>query len=132
MKLARITAILFASVCSAQHTYRSPYLADPALLIGYVDSCAALWTKVYDSQSGGYYTNVGRTGNALNTVKHTMNHSRDAYGFIRAYQIGPRCGSRPGYAVSPNGRSRDCLFAPVVAKLKPVSTQTIKLNLVVP
>ncbi len=80
-------AFLFPLLATAQHTYRSPYLADPSLLIGYVDSCAAFWSKAYDAQYGGYYTNVGRSGNALNSAKHTMNQSRDAYGFVRAYQM---------------------------------------------
>jgi mannose/cellobiose epimerase-like protein (N-acyl-D-glucosamine 2-epimerase family) len=87
--MKNLIVMLFAlpTLLSAQLSFRSPYLADPSLVAGYVDSCAAFWTKAYDTQYGGYYTNINRTGGNTNTAKHTMNQSRDAYGFIRAYQM---------------------------------------------
>jgi mannose/cellobiose epimerase-like protein (N-acyl-D-glucosamine 2-epimerase family) len=87
MRLLLFAALAAPLLVSAQQSYRSPYLADPSLIAGYADSCAAFWTKVYDTQYGGYYTNVNRMGGNTNTAKHTMNQSRDAYGFIRAYQM---------------------------------------------
>ena len=68
----------------------SPYLNDPDRAIGYVDSCARFWMKAYDSVQGGFYMNIDRTGNLISawgTGKNTLNQSRDAYGFLRAYQM---------------------------------------------
>ena len=71
-------------------TVTSPYLNDPDLAIGYVDSCARFWMKAYDSVQGGFYMNIDRTGNLIRswgTGKNPLNQSRDAYGFLRAYQM---------------------------------------------
>jgi mannose/cellobiose epimerase-like protein (N-acyl-D-glucosamine 2-epimerase family) len=86
MKKSLLIFLAIPLLASGQ-PYKSPYLANPSLLAGYVDSCAAFWTNVYDAQYGGYFTNVGRTGNVLSNSKNTMNLSRDAYGFVRAYQM---------------------------------------------
>ncbi|MGE5498050.1 MAG: AGE family epimerase/isomerase, partial [Syntrophothermus sp.] len=87
MKLKFFFLFLLPAFISAQQAYRSPYLSNPLLITGYVDSCASFWIKAYDAQYGGYYTNINRTGGNTNTAKHTMNNSRDAYGFIRAFQM---------------------------------------------
>jgi len=74
---------------SAQ-TLRSQYLVNPDLAIGYVDSCARFWFKAYDSVRGGFSMNIDRTGNLITswgTGKNTLNQSRDAYGFLRAYML---------------------------------------------
>ncbi len=72
---------------SAQYQIKSPYLANPSLAIGYVDSCAAFWLKAYDSTAFGFFTNIDKTGGHTGNEKNLQTESRDAYGFIRAYQL---------------------------------------------
>lgn len=72
----------------AQYVIRSPYLSDPGLAIPYVDSCALFWSKAYDATYGGFYTNVGRSGNIKTPYdKYVVTESRDAYGFARAFML---------------------------------------------
>ena len=72
----------------AQYTVQTPYLSDPTLAIGYVDSCASFWSQVYDSVNGGFYSNVGRQGNIKTPYdKYVVSESRDAYGFTRAFML---------------------------------------------
>jgi mannose/cellobiose epimerase-like protein (N-acyl-D-glucosamine 2-epimerase family) len=60
----------------------------PEMTFGYVDSCAKFWTQAYDESDGGFYININRQG-ALSgsSIKNTLNQSRDAYGFVRAFQM---------------------------------------------
>jgi mannose/cellobiose epimerase-like protein (N-acyl-D-glucosamine 2-epimerase family) len=91
----RLTVILWlfavfspARPILGQYVVRSPYLSDPGLVIPYVDSCAAFWSKAYDATYGGYYTNVGRSGNIKTPYdKYVVTESRDAYGFARAFML---------------------------------------------
>ena len=72
----------------SQYTVRSPYLADPTLAIGYVDSCAAFWEKAHDSLNGGFFTNIGRSGNVKTPYdKYLLSQTRNAYGFVRAFML---------------------------------------------
>lgn len=73
----------------SQYNFRSQYLQTPEMLFGYVDSCAKFWMKAYEPTSGGFYTNINRQGNlnGTSTIKNTLNQSRDAYGFVRAFQM---------------------------------------------
>ncbi len=86
-----LCVILFAPSIQAQsYTVRSPYLIDPDLAIGYVDSCARLWMRAADTVQGGFFTNVNRQGYALTawgTNKDVLSQSRDAYGFTRAFML---------------------------------------------
>jgi len=86
-KLLLLFIIVLSFTSYAQHQVKSPYLLNPSLVIGYADSCAKFWTKVYDPQYGGYYTNVGKTGNITGTTKNMQTQSRDAYGFVRAFML---------------------------------------------
>ncbi len=66
----------------------SPYLNNPDLALGYVDSCATFWINAHDTLFGGYFTDIGRTGNVLNLNNKAMiSQSRNAYGFARAYML---------------------------------------------
>lgn len=74
----------------AQYVVRSPYLNNPALAIGYVDSCAQFWMNTLDEVRGGYYTNIDREGNVITawgTNKNLLTQTRNAYGFTRAYML---------------------------------------------
>ncbi len=78
------------SINAQSYTVRSPYLLDPDLAIGYVDSCARLWIHAADTIQGGFFTNVNRQGYALTawgTNKDVLSQSRDAYGFTRAFML---------------------------------------------
>ena len=58
--------LLFISLgARAQYTLISPYLTDPSLSIGYVDSCAQFWMRTLDEDRGGYFTNIDREGDVI-------------------------------------------------------------------
>lgn len=66
----------------------SPYLNNPDLAIGYVDSCATFWINAHDTLFGGFFTDIGRTGNVLNlNNKYMLSQTRNAYGYARAYML---------------------------------------------
>ncbi|MFQ5652659.1 MAG: AGE family epimerase/isomerase [bacterium] len=65
----------------------SPYLQNPEMAIGFVDSSANFWRSVYDSQLGGFYSDVDKFGNAIGSTKHLISQTRNAYGFVRAYML---------------------------------------------
>lgn len=74
----------------AQYTVVSPYLNNPALAIGYVDSCAQFWMNTLDEDRGGYFTNIDREGEVITawgTNKNLLTQTRNAYGFTRAYMM---------------------------------------------
>ena len=74
----------------AQYTVNSPYLQNPELAIGYVDSCAQFWLNAYDENLGGFFTNIDRYGNVITswgTNKNMLTQARDGYGFVRAYML---------------------------------------------
>ncbi len=86
--LVCLVCLLSRPAANAQYTPISPYLNDPTLAIGYVDSCARFWAQVYDSVNGGFYTNVGRQGNIKTPYdKSIISETRDAYGFVRAFML---------------------------------------------
>jgi mannose/cellobiose epimerase-like protein (N-acyl-D-glucosamine 2-epimerase family) len=88
--LVIVVLLEFTAAHASAQNVQSPYLANPDLAIGYVDSCAAFWFKAYDSVQGGFYMNIDRTGNLITswgTGKNPLNESRDAYGFLRAYML---------------------------------------------
>jgi len=74
----------------AQYTPISPYLNNPNLAVGYVDSCAQFWMQALDESRGGYFTNIDREGNVITawgTNKNLLTQTRNAYGFARAYMM---------------------------------------------
>ncbi len=74
----------------AQYVTVSPYLSEPTLTIGYVDSCAQFWMNALDETRGGYFTNIDREGNIITswgTNKNLLTQTRNAYGFARAYMM---------------------------------------------
>lgn len=74
----------------AQYELKSPYLIEPELAIGYVDSCAQFWMNTLDQNRGGFYTNIDRVGNVISswgTNKNLLTQTRNAYGFVRAYMM---------------------------------------------
>ncbi len=80
--------VLLAQQLFSQYTITSPYLKEPELMFGFVDSCAKFWMKAYDPVNGGYFVNINRQGAPFGTsLKNTLNQSRDAYGFTRAFQM---------------------------------------------
>lgn len=79
---------LFIQLLSSQYVFKSQYLQNSELTFGYVDSCAKFWMKAYDPVGGGFYVNINRQGNLSgSSIKNTLNQSRDAYGFTRAFQM---------------------------------------------
>ena len=94
MKVFQLPAFLLliclALPLSGQYEGVSPYFNDPALSIGYVDSCAQFWMNTYDGARGGFYTNIDREGNVISawgTNKNLLTQSRNAYGFARAFML---------------------------------------------
>jgi mannose/cellobiose epimerase-like protein (N-acyl-D-glucosamine 2-epimerase family) len=78
-------ALLSGSACAQ---YLSPHLNEPERSIAYVDSCARFWMPTWDEGSGGFFTNIGRTGQVSGgRNKNLQTQSRNAYGLTRAYQL---------------------------------------------
>lgn len=75
-------------ILTSQYQFKSQYLQNPEMMFGFVDSCAKFWMKAYDPVNGGFFVNINRQGNPFGTsLKNTLNQSRNAYGFIRAFQM---------------------------------------------
>ena len=74
----------------AQYSPTSPYLQNPALAIGYADSCANFWLQTWDNQRGGFYTNINKDGSVITnwgTNKNMLTQARNSYGMVRAYML---------------------------------------------
>jgi len=86
-----IFAILFlfiSQTTTAQYQVKSQFINNPELLIDYVNDCASFWEGVHDDTYGGFFVEVGKTGNILdNNKKSLVSESRDAYGFARAFML---------------------------------------------
>jgi len=79
---------LFTSQSLAQYQVKSEYINNPELLIDYVNDCASFWERAHDDLYGGFFVEVGKTGNILNyNNKSLVSESRDAYGFARAFML---------------------------------------------
>lgn len=90
--LIRVTFAIFlitliTSTSHAQYQVQSPYLLQPELLIDFTEDCATFWEGVHDETHGGFYVEVGKSGNVMNTTKSIVSESRDAYGFTRAFML---------------------------------------------
>ncbi len=86
--LTLFVLLFIAAPISAQTL--SPYLMNPELNHGYVDSCAVFWMGVWDSEHGGFYTNVDREGDPRldwGSNKNMLTQSRNLYGIVRAYMM---------------------------------------------
>ena len=89
----KVTALLFLSLVinlRAQYVPTSPYIQNPELAIGYTDSCAQFWLQTWDSQLGGFFTNIDKDGSVITgwgTNKNMLTQSRNAYGMVRAYML---------------------------------------------
>jgi mannose/cellobiose epimerase-like protein (N-acyl-D-glucosamine 2-epimerase family) len=90
-RFVTLAVLLLAVPIAAQPVLQSEHLADPALLVDYVDTSARFWLNVYDADDdGGFFTNVDREGNVINAWgrnKNVMTQSRDAYAMVRAFQL---------------------------------------------
>lgn len=72
----------------SQYQVKSQYVEEPELLIDFVNDCADFWVGVHDDTYGGFYVEVGKSGNVFNTNnKSIVSESRDAYGFARAFML---------------------------------------------
>jgi mannose/cellobiose epimerase-like protein (N-acyl-D-glucosamine 2-epimerase family) len=93
-RIALFSAVLMLTFISssamAQYVPTSQYLLNPELAIGYVDSCAHFWLQTWDTQLGGFYTNIDKTGHVITswgTNKNMLTQARNAYGMTRAYML---------------------------------------------
>lgn len=85
-----ILSALLSLQAQGQYAIHSPYLREPERMLGYVDSCAAFWSKTGDPVKGGYYTNIDRSGKVITSWgknKNMITQSRHAYGFVRAFML---------------------------------------------
>ncbi|MFZ0389290.1 MAG: AGE family epimerase/isomerase [Calditrichia bacterium] len=91
LKIYHLLIILqfcFVIELPAQQNLTSPHLQHPEKVIGYADSCAKFWVQTYDTALGGFFTEVGRSGNILSyNHKNVMTQSRNAYGMVRAFML---------------------------------------------
>ena len=80
--------LLVSQATFAQYQVKSQFINNPELLIDYVNDCASFWEGVHDDTYGGFFVEVGKTGNILdNNKKSLVSESRDAYGFARAFML---------------------------------------------
>ncbi len=80
--------LLVSQTTIAQYQVKSQFINNPELLIDYVNDCAAFWEGVHDDTYGGFFVEVGKTGNILdNNKKSLVSESRDAYGFAKAFML---------------------------------------------
>ena len=65
----------------------SDFLKAPEKSIDFVIKTAEFWKMPYDSEYGGFFTNVERDGSPVKgeTLKTILTQSRNAYGFTKAY-----------------------------------------------
>lgn len=82
--------ITLFSLLNAQYTIKSPYLINPDLSIGYIDSCATFWLQTWDHSSSGFFTNINKYGDLIVGIpanKNMLTQTRNAYGLTRAFMI---------------------------------------------
>ncbi len=66
----------------------SEMLNDPDLAIDFVADCADFWIAARDDEQGGFYSFVEQDGSVGDDrAKSLVGQSRDAYGFVRAFQL---------------------------------------------
>jgi mannose/cellobiose epimerase-like protein (N-acyl-D-glucosamine 2-epimerase family) len=90
LKLTALITLGFFTHLDAQYVPTSPYIQNPNLAIGYVDSCAHFWLQTWDNQLGGFFTNIDKDGSVIiswGTNKNMLTQSRNAYGMVRAYML---------------------------------------------
>ncbi len=90
MKKILLLLLFVNLIIIAQYQLKSPYLINPSKSIGFVDSCAQFWLSSWDNSSGGFYTNVSKTGSVISNWglnKDMLTQSRNAYGLTRAYMM---------------------------------------------
>ena len=66
-KFILLFIFLFQTISFSQYTPTSLYLQNPELVIGYTDSCANFWLQTWDNSIGGFYTNIDKFGNVINS-----------------------------------------------------------------
>jgi len=72
----------------SQYEVQSQYINEPELMIEFAEDCALFWQGVHDDTYGGFFVEVGKSGNILNNNnKSLVSESRDAYGFTRAFML---------------------------------------------
>ncbi|MGB3617946.1 MAG: AGE family epimerase/isomerase [Catalinimonas sp.] len=82
--------LLMLSSAQAQYVPTSNWVKDPAEGRIFAQECADFWTQARDDDDGGFYTWVNRTGAGLvngNTKKSLVTHTRNGYGFARAFML---------------------------------------------
>jgi mannose/cellobiose epimerase-like protein (N-acyl-D-glucosamine 2-epimerase family) len=90
MKNYLLLLLLLSTSIFSQYQLKSPYLINPEKNIGFIDSCALFWMNTWDNNSGGFYTNISKTGYVISNWglnKNMLTQSRNAYGLTRAYQV---------------------------------------------
>jgi mannose/cellobiose epimerase-like protein (N-acyl-D-glucosamine 2-epimerase family) len=66
----------------------SPFLKNPDELVPYAIECAEFWIPSYDETAGGFFTNVGLTGEPEGSRdKALLTQSRNAYAMAKAFQL---------------------------------------------
>lgn len=74
---------------SAQYQVKSNNILHPEINIDYVKNNADFWIRnAFDSQYGGFYSSISRTGAVINTTqKSLISQTRHGYGFTRAFML---------------------------------------------
>jgi mannose/cellobiose epimerase-like protein (N-acyl-D-glucosamine 2-epimerase family) len=86
----RIALFLLLLVTFPSRAQQSPFLLDPDRFVTYVQESADFWRTSHDPVHGGFFTNVARNGQVLNsrgTNKDMLTQSRNLYAMVRAFQL---------------------------------------------
>jgi mannose/cellobiose epimerase-like protein (N-acyl-D-glucosamine 2-epimerase family) len=84
-----ILFIFLSFHAKGQYIPTSQWFQEPELLIDYVEDCAAFWQGTADLTYDGYFMEIARDGSTYNpnASKSIVQHSRLAYGFVRAFML---------------------------------------------
>jgi len=72
---------------SGPYTVKSMYLKNPDLAKPFVSNWADFWKTAYDSEYGGFFTNVDQEGNPTDDIKTMISQTQNAYAFARAFMV---------------------------------------------
>ncbi len=90
LPLCMLSGLLALAATPEAGAQSSPWLTERALLDSYVRTNADFWLRAFDTDRGGFFTNVGRDGSILSQRglnKDILTQSRNAYAMVRAFQM---------------------------------------------
>ncbi|MDX2109503.1 MAG: hypothetical protein SFY80_04600 [Verrucomicrobiota bacterium] len=92
--LHKITSVVGFSLVAltgatyAAYTPTSKWVNQPETILPYIQEAADFWIKAYDTEYGGFFSNVGLTGTPTDqNVKATLIQGRNTYAMAKAFMV---------------------------------------------